>query len=216
MQELQEKGYLLFPLGPDYESDIDHAKHVVQHNARMWNILNEFDCFRRIILHPKIIEIVREVYGSDFHLTSYSSNTIPKGKVSRWHTDHPYYQGRSKYKDIKGPLSLQVNISLDDFTAENGATNYISDSHRFESPPHHNVSQFICPKGTVMMYVGNLWHCGGTNKTDKPRSALLSNFCPLEVDGFSPHGALDLWRQIRRSDPDFEVVNGQVRLKIKT
>jgi ectoine hydroxylase-related dioxygenase (phytanoyl-CoA dioxygenase family) len=66
-----------------------------------------------------------------------------------------------------------------------------------------------------MVYVGNLWHTAGINKTNIPRSVLLSNFSKLE------YKALDMWdkndknidKQVNDNDTDFKVINGKVLLR---
>ena len=204
--ELLRNKYILFPL--EMPGEVKDAKCYVQDHGteRDWQLIN-IPCFRRIIMSTKIRAILEEVYDKYYHLTSYSSNTVFKGTRSVWHTDHPYYKGNSpdKLKSNTSPLSIQVNIALDDFTEENGATQYrVGDK----------VSQFICPAGTVMMYLGNLWHCAGENRTNEPRSVLLSNFCPLHVDGFIVKGAPQIREQITNDDPDFVVVDKKVYTRI--
>jgi hypothetical protein len=122
-----------------------------------------------------------------FHLTTYSSNTLrktdPVGTV--WHVDYPYHDLPYPYPDGQ-PLGVQVNVALTDFTVENGATMYVPGSHRshrFPGPDveRYNVRHMVVPKGTIIIYRGDVWHAQGVNRTDKPRSALLANFAPLFV-----------------------------------
>ena len=206
-QELLRNKYVLFPL--ERPDDIKEAKEYVAslQGKRHWELINAHPCFRHIITDEKIRQVVEAIYGAKgYHLTSYSSNTIVKdGPPSRWHTDHPYYEGLLP-NDImitpKLPLSIQVNIALDDFTTENGATKYLTQDGK--------EKQFLCPAGTVMMYCGDLWHCAGKNTTDRPRSVLLSNFVPPCVKAFKVNDAPDLYKQVHNGDDDFTVIHNRV------
>jgi ectoine hydroxylase-related dioxygenase (phytanoyl-CoA dioxygenase family) len=217
---LFKNGYITFPLGKKYNNDVEVARSITHEccstDPRLWGI-SSHDSFCRILSHPTIKRVVKEVYGDNYHITSFSTNTVLTGKLSKWHTDHPYNMGEIPSKHImlhqKVPLSLQINISLDDFTSNNGATQYIRGSHLYDSvPPNATISNFIVPKGTVMIYLGSLWHCAGLNKTNIPRSVILSNFAPLAVDGFKPNNAQELHNQIRNHDY-FVVEHGKVQFK---
>lgn len=71
-------------------------------------------------------------------------------------------------------------VSLDDFTAENGATNLIPGSHLWDDnrrPTREEMIPAIMPAGSMLYMLNTVWHSGGANKTKKPRRSLTIQYC---------------------------------------
>ena len=71
-------------------------------------------------------------------------------------------------------------VSLDDFTAENGATTLIPGSHLWDDtrqPMREEMVPAIMPAGSMIYFLNTVWHSGGANKTDKPRRSLTVQYC---------------------------------------
>jgi ectoine hydroxylase-related dioxygenase (phytanoyl-CoA dioxygenase family) len=65
--------------------------------------------------------------------------------------------------------------ALDDFTEENGATRVIPGSHRWADKLRPSGEQTVpaeMAKGSVLFYVGSLYHGGGANRTAVPRRGI--------------------------------------------
>jgi ectoine hydroxylase-related dioxygenase (phytanoyl-CoA dioxygenase family) len=75
--------------------------------------------------------------------------------------------------------------AVDDFTAENGATNLVPGSHKWErdgliptrQPTPDEITQGVMPAGSVLIYFGSLLHCGGANRTARPRTGIVLSYC---------------------------------------
>ncbi len=70
--------------------------------------------------------------------------------------------------------------ALDDFTLENGATHVVPNSHNLFDPdstpaPEESV-QAPMPKGSLLLYLGSVWHGGGANRSKGPRMALINTY----------------------------------------
>jgi Phytanoyl-CoA dioxygenase (PhyH) len=95
------------------------------------------------------------------------------------------YVGRV-HRDLRtfsGDLNLmaQLLVMLDDFTEENGATCFLTGSHRCPQRPDDKEFFAACTPalgnaGSVVFFNSNLWHAAGLNRTNQPRRALTLIF----------------------------------------
>jgi ectoine hydroxylase-related dioxygenase (phytanoyl-CoA dioxygenase family) len=78
------------------------------------------------------------------------------------------------------PVVVNTMWPLDDFTTANGATRLVAGSHRWEPgrSPDESSEMTVAemPAGSVMFYLGNLWHGGGANETDRPRLGVILEY----------------------------------------
>jgi ectoine hydroxylase-related dioxygenase (phytanoyl-CoA dioxygenase family) len=90
------------------------------------------------------------------------------------------------HRDIRtfsGPLHLMLNmlVMLDDFTADNGATWFMSGSHKAAYKPsdeefYANAQQSIGKRGSIVLFNSNTWHAAGQNRTGEDRRGLTPMF----------------------------------------
>jgi ectoine hydroxylase-related dioxygenase (phytanoyl-CoA dioxygenase family) len=74
---------------------------------------------------------------------------------------------------------LNTMWALDDFTTDNGATVIVPGSHRTspaDKPPDTDAVTATMPAGSVMFYVGTVWHGGGANHTDQRRLGVILEY----------------------------------------
>lgn len=96
------------------------------------------------------------------------------GYVQNIHRDIRTFTGDYK-------LMIQLMVILDDFTLNNGATYFLSGSHKREDKPNddfffENADRAIVTKGSIIVFDANLWHATGKNCTEKPRRTLTMAF----------------------------------------
>jgi hypothetical protein len=94
--------------------------------------------------------------------------------VGRVHRDQRTFSG-----DLH--LMLQLLVMLDDFTEENGATYFLSGSHRLTTAPSdeaffRGAARAVGTAGSIVVFNSNLWHAAGANRTDRSRRALTLAF----------------------------------------
>jgi hypothetical protein len=187
LKSFQRNG-IIFLQGSVADQDLKTAMEVLlaEQSSRVSKLLTRNEVFAKFLQNPKLKNLLDLLFPEGHHLTTYSSNSVVKGndKVF-WHTDYPYHDIYGIYPDEL--LGVQVNFALTDFTVDNGATMYVPQSHlrhRFPEPfldKNCNVEHMVVPKGTIIIYRGDLWHSQGINNTDQVRSVLLANFSPLKV-----------------------------------
>jgi ectoine hydroxylase-related dioxygenase (phytanoyl-CoA dioxygenase family) len=193
-----ENGFLVIPNAVSSHL-VDAAKNKILSNAngKTNRISNLFALDKDIfanILQTHVLRAVLELVflSKEFHLTTYSSNTLfydETNSAPHFHVDYPYHMlvcngddGIGKRRSENELLGVQVVIPLTDFNFENGATLFIPNSflscHDFKNA---NCCFFLAPKGSIILYRADLIHSQGVNKTEEPRVALLANFAPLHV-----------------------------------
>jgi hypothetical protein len=77
-------------------------------------------------------------------------------------------------------VTAATMICLDDYTDTNGATRLIPGSHLWgpdRAGEDHEAKTAVCPRGSVIYFLGTTWHSGGQNRSNKPRYALTVQFC---------------------------------------
>jgi hypothetical protein len=78
-------------------------------------------------------------------------------------------------------LKLNMLVMLDDFTAENGATQVLEGSHHIKDQPSDEYfdlkrTTITGPRGSIVLFNSYLWHRGGFNATNLNRVALTVGF----------------------------------------
>jgi ectoine hydroxylase-related dioxygenase (phytanoyl-CoA dioxygenase family) len=70
-------------------------------------------------------------------------------------------------------------VALDDYTPTNGATVIIPSSHTLgpSAPSPSEAVPVVMPAGSVVYFLGTVWHGGGKNTSDGDRLALTVQYC---------------------------------------
>ena len=123
-------------------------------NQRLWNLVNKGQCFRDLVIHPLVDELVGHVLGDEFILSTHSANIAKPGGVrmglhtDQWWMPQPTrpttdYRRPSTIRRQPGDEFIHPDLSLgiappvvcntmwmiSDFTAANGATELVPGSH---------------------------------------------------------------------------------------
>ncbi len=165
--------------------------------------------FVKASVHPLALWLLRTYMSTDdIHfchqpiITTLRPADALKGTFPEagWHSDYPYHPG--VFPDDHWPESpvfgVQYNVCLDEFRADNAATQFVPGSHRLcKGPPvefnrggtrmgegiHKDVSQFYAPAGAGLIYDARTWHraCHELNVSGKDRIAFLNAVAPAWV-----------------------------------
>jgi ectoine hydroxylase-related dioxygenase (phytanoyl-CoA dioxygenase family) len=80
------------------------------------------------------------------------------------------------------PIGAATIWAVDDFTSENGATLLVPKSHLWGDVASADVDTSalvpaVMPSGSVLFFVGTLWHGAGPNDSAAPRMAATAQYC---------------------------------------
>lgn len=186
-------------------------------------LLREDPIFLELVRLPALDALLEAVLGPAAIVLQQNGIVVPPlagdHHQHSWHRDLPY----QSWVCTK-PIALGTLCALDEFTAENGATRFLTGSQRYEKfPSAEYLSRWghraIAPAGSVVVFDAMCFHSAGINRSPNPRRAvntlfgipLLSQqiaFAPepgmdaklrrrLGLD-YQPAASVDAWRDARR------------------
>lgn len=125
--------------------------------------------------HPLLLGVLDRVL-EHYQLSAPVGIHIGPGEVAQvLHRDQSVYPLPDDFR----PVVVNTMWALDDFTEENGATRLVPGSHRWtDRRPADDEATVaaVMPAGSVMFYLGTLWHGGGANHTDRPRLGVILEY----------------------------------------
>jgi len=148
------------------------------HTTRVYNLLAHGTTFEKIPVHSHVLPVVEGVLDPGLLISSLSSIAIGPGEREQpIHADDQMIPLARPH----APVVCNTMWAITDFTVENGATRLVPGSHRRDHPPnpleHYETIPAEMPKGSVLVWVGSLWHGGGANRTNARRIGIAMNYC---------------------------------------
>lgn len=125
--------------------------------------------------HPLVLGVLDWVLGSCQLSAPVGIEISPGETAQRLHRDDGVYPVARPHAE----LVLNTMWALDDFTEANGATHVVPGSHKWldERPePNTPTVRAVMPAGSVMFFVGDVFHGGGANTTDRPRLGVILEY----------------------------------------
>jgi ectoine hydroxylase-related dioxygenase (phytanoyl-CoA dioxygenase family) len=169
-----------------FDEEGDRAGHEFrseEHAHRLANLVDKGEVFRRAIVFPPVLELVRHVVGADCKLSSLNARSADPG------TDvgQPLHVDMGAIADDRGYWVCNTVWLLDDFTRDNGPTRMVPGSHKWGMRPqdvmsdpyaaHPQEELLIAPAGTIVVMNAHVWHGGTANRTGSPRLAMHAFYC---------------------------------------
>jgi ectoine hydroxylase-related dioxygenase (phytanoyl-CoA dioxygenase family) len=152
---------------------------------RVSSLIAKSTLCQRMTIHPAILAVMDEFLLKgcrQYQLNLTQAIQIGPGEPQQiMHPDDPLFP----YIHPGHEAMINCMWAVDQFTAENGATNVVPGSHKWErvgllperQPLPEEITQGIMPAGSVLIYFGSLLHCGGANKTARPRAGVVLSYC---------------------------------------
>lgn len=156
---------------------------------RVARLIARSDAAVSIALHPLFIESAQKILQTPTHVWSGSERIevapniqlsftqaiqiCPGQGLQPLHRDdatslwrHPQYGREAR---------LQMMLAVSDFTEENGATRVIPGSHTWDDermPTQEETVPAEMSAGSALFWIGSVYHGGGANNSDRPRTGL--------------------------------------------
>jgi ectoine hydroxylase-related dioxygenase (phytanoyl-CoA dioxygenase family) len=146
--------------------------------TRIYNLLVHGPLYERIPVHPNVLPIVEKVLDPGLLISSLSSISIGTDETAQpIHADDQLIPLPKPHP----PIICNTMWAISDFDESNGATRLVPGTHLADHSPDPRGSYesiaAVMPKGSVLVWVGSLWHGGGANTTDLRRVGIAMNYC---------------------------------------
>jgi ectoine hydroxylase-related dioxygenase (phytanoyl-CoA dioxygenase family) len=146
------------------------------HTQRVYAVYAKTRAFDDLAVHPLLLAALDHTLGPHYQFSAPVALQIGPGEAAQiLHRDEDIYPLPRPHP----PVVVNSMWALCDFTAENGATRLVPGSHRWPDDRHPDEAETVpvtMPAGSVLVYLGGLWHGGGANTTDQPRPGLLLEY----------------------------------------
>ena len=171
-----------------------HGEHAdkIHLQRRVWNLLNKGQVFIDMAAHQGVMAVFSKILGKQFILGSFAANRLLPGAPGQEpHIDYPYWDMHDISEFPHGMnasfhMNCQSLFALHDFTVENGATALVPHSQTKGVYPtaeefEAQKIQIECPEGSMILFVGMIWHCSMPNHSQADRTSVLGQYLPKFV-----------------------------------
>jgi len=146
---------------------------------RVYNVLSKTRVIDSLAEHPRVLGLLDRVFLPNYLLSQSQMINIQPGEAAQaLHFDDAFY----RIPRPRPPLGVATVWAIDDFTAENGATVIVPQSHTWGAdklPNRNEAVPAIMPAGSVVVFLGTTWHGGGENRSDTGRFAVTHQYCEV-------------------------------------
>src|SRR5262245_23371470 len=162
---------------PRFEHDKGRNNFEGFATQRLYAVIEKTFVCNALVEHPRILALLDRLFEPNYLLSQLQVINILPGEVAQpLHHDDAFYP----VPRPRAPLGAATVFAIDDFTADNGATVVLPGSHAWDDRiPSHADRRMpaVMPAGSVVFFVGTLWHGGGANRTDRGRLCVTAQYC---------------------------------------
>lgn len=180
--ELQKHMTRLFDKTPSCDGDF-YGHDTKRHGA----LFSKSKTFQKMAVLNPIVEIMDHFLlpgCSEYQVNLTQAISIGPNEIKQiMHQDDAMFP----FSHVKHEAMLNCMWAIDDFTEDNGATILVPGSHlwpknqdinmSYENLPPEMITKGVMKKGSVLIYLGSLFHSGGANRTDTRRCGVVISYC---------------------------------------
>jgi ectoine hydroxylase-related dioxygenase (phytanoyl-CoA dioxygenase family) len=165
-----------------------------ERTERIYTLVGRRRLFQDIVEDPRIMALCDALLMPNYLLTASQAIAIGPGETPQpWHTDDSFYP-------IPRPrpmVSLSTIVAVDPFTIDNGGTEIVPGSHRWNDqqlagyylgenqPADTRLAEklrgceipTVMAAGSALVFAGTLLHRGGANSSSGTRRAFSNQYC---------------------------------------
>lgn len=187
-------------LGPEFQKNLSGRNDFEGLKSnRIYALLAKAPIFAELAIHPLALAFAEADLGRSCLLSACLAIKLHPGEtVQPWHYDDAHiHVPRTSAK-----CGVSTFWAVDDTTERNGATEIIPGSHHWKETEiqgaafeesftdkkmrdvdddpgaRPDIVKATMPAGSFMVAKGSLWHRGGANKSDAPRTIITPQYCP--------------------------------------
>jgi ectoine hydroxylase-related dioxygenase (phytanoyl-CoA dioxygenase family) len=139
---------------------------------RIYALFAKTRVFDDLAVHPLVLGVLDEVL-EHYQLSAPTGIEIgPDSPEQPLHRDDSIYPLPDPHREFV----VNTMWAMEDFTEANGATRIVPGSHGGRPRPDTPTAAAEMPAGSVMFYVGSLWHGGGANRSAAPRLGVILEY----------------------------------------
>lgn len=146
-------------------------------SERVYALLDKAPAVAELVEHETIIPILDAFLEPTYLLSANLAINVHPGETPQpFHADHASLPNQ----DRTYTNGISVIWAIDEFTADNGATELIPGSHLWQNQSpgeHHESVKAIMPAGSALVFHGSLYHRGGPNHSQSSRLAITPQYC---------------------------------------
>jgi ectoine hydroxylase-related dioxygenase (phytanoyl-CoA dioxygenase family) len=159
---------------------------------RVYTLAARGAIFERIVEDARVLALCGRLLHPGFLLTASQAICIHPGETPQpLHYDDGFYT----IPRPRPAVSVSTIVAVDAFTADNGATEVIPGSHRWDDRQLEGMFEnvlgqgagderferqlvpAVMPAGACLVFLGTLVHRGGANRANAPRLAFSNQYC---------------------------------------
>ncbi|HEX7013801.1 MAG TPA: phytanoyl-CoA dioxygenase family protein [Steroidobacteraceae bacterium] len=135
---------------------------------------------RELMLNELVLSLVDRVLAP--HCDWYQLNLSQAVRIHPGERQQVPHRDEEMWPCQKNGVEYLVNVmwALSDFTEENGATLLWPRSHLTPLSRFMDRREAVAARmarGSALVYLGSVTHCGGANRTSMPRTGLIFSYC---------------------------------------
>jgi Phytanoyl-CoA dioxygenase (PhyH) len=192
LAEVHERGYVIVPeLVPratmaaikaaarpflNYDGRNEFEGH---RTRRIYSVIEKTLACNPLVEHPLVLSLLDQILMPNYLLSQLQVIDIHPGEVQQpLHHDDGFYP----LARPRAAVSAATIWAIDDFTEDNGATMVLPMSHLWgERTPadadRDDLVPAVMPAGSVVFFLGTLWHGAGANRSRGTRMAATAQYC---------------------------------------
>ncbi len=148
-------------------------------SERVYALLAKAPSIAQLIENPPVLALVDELLPPHYLLSAALAINVHPGETPQaFHIDDA--AGGNSLRRPRPPQGVSAIWALDEFTDHNGATEVVPGSHLWgedRTAMERDAVVAVMPRGSVLLFAGNLLHRGGANCSTGVRLAITPQYC---------------------------------------